>query len=682
MKLNSKFSIIVAVTVFQVFLLSFSSISGSKKMVKMKEYQYVQSEVSSELTDLIIYLDNMDYRAFQPTVAYREWHSKVVTLDSNFNYLLHDDITKQFNAEFRENLDSIETIWEMLKTRFQPIETVFGEMQELKLSNAEQTDIQANGIREAYLKLPENENFAKLYDLVLVAHDEIAGVNRSKETLARLNYMSSLEIATIVQQQETRYTLTSLILAVFSTAFLTVLILMVTKNVTKGIVSVEKVAETLAKKDFSGKTKPTGSNEIKSLMENMNQMIDQINDFFIIVKTTASKAISSGYTITDSANSTAAASGQIADNLDTIGKEFEEITGAVQRAIQVISEMNLHIDTLVENNQKQTSAIEESDLAVNEVVETLEYMNTMAIKRTQSAQEMNALVADGDAKITSTKNLLDDINGKLGEVKEVVTIINSVANKTNLLSMNAAIESAHAGEAGKGFGVVASEIRALAEATQKNSVRIADVVQNIVNSVYQANESSKAASLAFGKVSNQANEIMGSLQEITTGIGRIDDQMHQIKDKSGETSEAADKINSYCGEISQKQLLVSKEVDSMNDLFVATSVSIKKMKQGTLDIVNRMKEVSTSSKDSYKNMTDLENILEEFKTNSEVDQAVEEVDQENMIDNPVSDELQNLINAAEAGEIPNMEKLQNPGKGDDVVFNLEDVLEDVEDYKG
>ena len=682
MKLNSKFSIIVAVTVFQVFLLSFSSISGSKKMVKMKEYQYVQSEVSSELTDLIIYLDNMDYRAFQPTVAYREWHSKVVTLDSNFNYLLHDDITKQFNADFRENLDSIETIWEMLKTRFQPIETVFGEMQELKLSNAEKTDVQADGIRESYSKFPDNENFAKLYDLVLVAHDEIAGVNRSKETLARLNYMSSLEIATIVQQQETRYTLTSLILAVFSTAFLTVLILMVTKNVTKGIVSVEKVAETLAKKDFSGKTKPTGSNEIKSLMENMNQMIDQINDFFIIVKTTASKAISSGYTITDSANSTAAASGQIADNLDTIGKEFEEITGAVQRAIQVISEMNLHIDTLVENNQKQTSAIEESDLAVNEVVETLEYMNTMAIKRTQSAQEMNALVADGDAKITSTKNLLDDINGKLGEVKEVVTIINSVANKTNLLSMNAAIESAHAGEAGKGFGVVASEIRALAEATQKNSVRIADVVQNIVNSVYQANESSKAASLAFGKVSNQANEIMGSLQEITTGIGRIDDQMHQIKDKSGETSEAADKINSYCGEISQKQLLVSKEVDSMNDLFVATSVSIKKMKQGTLDIVNRMKEVSTSSKDSYKNMTDLENILEEFKTNSEVDQAVEEVDQENMIDNPVSDELQNLINAAEAGEIPNMEKLQNPGNGDDVVFNLEDVLEDVEDYKG
>ena len=682
MKLNSKFSIIVGVTVFQVFLLSFSSISGSKKMVKMKEYQYVQSEVSSELTDLIIYLDNMDYRAFQPTVAYREWHSKVVTLDSNFNYLLHDDITKQFNADFRENLDSIETIWEMLKTRFQPIETVFGEMQELKLSNAEKTDVQADGIRESYSKFPDNENFAKLYDLVLVAHDEIAGVNRSKETLARLNYMSSLEIATIVQQQETRYTLTSLILAVFSTAFLTVLILMVTKNVTKGIVSVEKVAETLAKKDFSGKTKPTGSNEIKSLMENMNQMIDQINDFFIIVKTTASKAISSGYTITDSANSTAAASGQIADNLDTIGKEFEEITGAVQRAIQVISEMNLHIDTLVENNQKQTSAIEESDLAVNEVVETLEYMNTMAIKRTQSAQEMNALVADGDAKITSTKNLLDDINGKLGEVKEVVTIINSVANKTNLLSMNAAIESAHAGEAGKGFGVVASEIRALAEATQKNSVRIADVVQNIVNSVYQANESSKAASLAFGKVSNQANEIMGSLQEITTGIGRIDDQMHQIKDKSGETSEAADKINSYCGEISQKQLLVSKEVDSMNDLFVATSVSIKKMKQGTLDIVNRMKEVSTSSKDSYKNMTDLENILEEFKTNSEVDQAVEEVDQENMIDNPVSDELQNLINAAEAGEIPNMEKLQNPGKGDDVVFNLEDVLEDVEDYKG
>lgn len=671
MKLNTKFSIIVAVTVVLVLLLTFSSLYGSRKVINMKQYQNVQSQVSAELGELIIYLNNMDYRGFQTTIAYREWESKVQVLDNDFDYLINAPISKNFNSELKENLESTQTIWEVLKTRFEPIENVLKQMQDVKLEVAEQSEIQTHGIRETYAKFPYEDCYSRLYELLLTAHNELAGVNRSKETLSRLNKQSAMLMTTILERQDYLFKISSILLAAGATLFLAILILLVTTKVAKRIKSIEGVTEILAKKDFSVKIKPNGSTEMQSLMRNMNQMIDQINDFFVIVKTTASKAISSGYMITDSANSTAASSSHISENLDTISTEFNVITGAVQRAVNVISEMNMHIETLVENNQKQTAAIENSNNAVNQVVETLEYMNDMATQRTQNAQEMNSLIDDGDDKISATKNLLNDINSKLDEVKNIVTIINSVANKTNLLSMNAAIESAHAGEAGKGFGVVAGEIRSLAEETQKNAIRINDVVQNIVNSVYAANESSKEASVAFGKVSKQAESIITSLQEITSGIGRIDQQMHQIKDRTEETAEAADKINSYCGEISEKQLLVSKEVTSINDLFVDTTISIKKMRQGTEDITKRMKEVSNSSKDSYKNMTDLENILEEFKTKIEVEKAVEEVDEENLIDKPVSAELANF-EGHEAVDLP------HPEGAEEIEFNLDDV----EDYQG
>ena len=246
-------------------------------------------------------------------------------------------------------------------------------------------------------------------------------------------------------------------------------------------------------------------------MTNLNEMISQINDFFVIVKTTASKAISSGYQINDSANSTAAATSQIDERLDSINKEFESISNVVTQAMEAISQMNNHISILVDNSKTQNIALTESNEAVNEVVGTLENINDMSKKRTQSALEMKNYVQDGDEKISATKKLLNDINNKLDEVKNVVTIINSVANKTNLLAMNAAIESAHAGEAGKGFGVVAAEIRSLAEATQTNSVRISEVVQNIVNAVSLANDSSKEASVAFSKVSAQSEVIVSSL---------------------------------------------------------------------------------------------------------------------------------------------------------------------------
>lgn len=123
MKLNTKFSIIVAVTVVLVLLLTFSSLYGSRKVINMKQYQNVQSQVSAELGELIIYLNNMDYRGFQTTIAYREWESKVQALDNDFDYLINAPISKNFNSELKENLESTQTIWEVLKLVLNQLKT-------------------------------------------------------------------------------------------------------------------------------------------------------------------------------------------------------------------------------------------------------------------------------------------------------------------------------------------------------------------------------------------------------------------------------------------------------------------------------------------------------------------------------------------------------------------------------
>ena len=473
----------------------------------------------------------------------------------------------------------------------------------------------------------------------------------------------------------------SLILALFavslaSSAFFIVLICKVLGKIS----ILQDVTEDLANKDFTVDLEPSGSVEINNLMTNLNQMIGQLNDFFVIVKTTTSKAISSGYSINDSANSTAAATAEIDSHIEKINQQFDTITQIVKSTVAVITEMNIHVDTLVQNNNDQTVAIEDSNNAVNEVVNTLEFINEMANSRSKGAEEMYDLVADGDEKISSTTGILAQITSQLEEIKEVVTIINSVAEQTNLLSMNAAIESAHAGEAGKGFAVVAEEIRTLAEETADNAKRIAKAIGAIVSSVNEANITSSEASVAFSKVSAHSKVVIQSFKDITNGIGKIDSQMHQIKQKSGVTASAADKINSYCSDLANRQKDISDQVDSMNDQFVQAMLAIRQIKQGTENIVERMKVVSSSSKESYKNMTELENVLEGFKTKSEVEEAISAADSENTIETIISPELENIedftsmITQQESNLVP-----ESVSDVEEIDFNLDEIEEYIPD---
>ena len=640
MKLSHKFSIIVLLTILEIFILTFMSLNGSKKMQEMKNLQYVQASTETQLSELINYLNRLDFWAFTAQNAYRDWEEKASELNDNFESLGNSKILKEFSPEFRENIDALMNLWYLFKARFTEIEGFLQEIESFKFPMGYTTSFDTDGIRATAEKYPEEEDLQAILSDVEFIHEQMPAILKAENTLKKLNNTCGYDIVAQIEVEEGKFQLTLIITAILSSLILALTIAFVTGNISKRIVKLRDMTKTLADKDFTVSIKPDGSSEMTSLMENINNMVEEINNFFIIVKTTASKAISSGYSITDSANSTAAATNGIDSSIENITQEFEKISSAVSKAIMTISEMNNHIDTLVTHNSTQVVAIEDSNKSFDEAANTLQYINSMATERCRSAEEMHDFVADGDEKITSTANMLSLITQQLGEIHDVVTIINNVANQTNLLSMNAAIESAHAGEAGRGFSVVAEEIRKLAEETAKNAKRIKTVVNNIVSSVSEANKASADASNAFAKVSLHADQVINSLKEITERINNIGSQMDNIRTKNDETAVAAEKISSFCGELAEKQQSVSADVDYMNSLFLETRKDINQIKKDTGDIVTRIRVVSDTSKESYKNMTDLENILEQFKTNSEVEEAVSQADAENTITTIVSPELE------------------------------------------
>ncbi|RLU04257.1 methyl-accepting chemotaxis protein [Pseudomonas prosekii] len=265
--------------------------------------------------------------------------------------------------------------------------------------------------------------------------------------------------------------------------------------------------------------------------------------------------------------------GGISDGVTQIASAAEELSAVTEQTSAGVNNQKIETDQVA-------TAMHEMTATVQEVARNAEEASEAAVAADQQAREGDKVVGEAIAQIERLAIEVGNSTAAMGDLKResdkigsVLDVIKSVAQQTNLLALNAAIEAARAGEAGRGFAVVADEVRSLAQRTQKSTEEIEELIVGLQTGTQQVAtimDNSRSLTDSSVELTRRAG---GSLESITRTVSAIQSMNQQIAAAAEQQSAVAEEINRSVLNVRD----VSEQTSAASEETAASSVELARL---------------------------------------------------------------------------------------------------------